>query len=108
MSYVQLSEGGFPGGLPPLLVVPVPWSPSPIWIWLENYLHLHLQHHELQAVGCGGFYTNLNACDKRPAACDRWGSCYRQLEPPQTEPAQVDTLACACICLRMHMSARAC
>ena len=43
MSYVQLSGGGFPGGLPPWLVVPVFRScQSPIWIWLVNYLHLHL------------------------------------------------------------------
>ena len=31
------------GGLPPWLVVPVLRScQSPIWIWLVNYLHLHL------------------------------------------------------------------
>ena len=31
--------------LPPWLVVPVLRScQSPIWIWLVNYLHLHLQH----------------------------------------------------------------
>ena len=37
------APGGFPGGLPPWLVVPVLRScQSPIWIWLVNYLHLHL------------------------------------------------------------------
>ena len=42
MSYVQLSDGGLPGGLPPWLVVPVLRScQSPIRIWLVNYLQLH-------------------------------------------------------------------
>ena len=41
MSYVQLSERGFPGGLLPRLVVPVLQScQSRIWTWLVNYLHL--------------------------------------------------------------------
>ena len=46
MSYVRLSEGGFPGGFPPWLVVPVLrscQSPIRIWLWLVDYLHLHLQ-----------------------------------------------------------------
>ena len=43
MSYVQLSEGGFQV-VYPLGLVPVLRScQSPIWIWLVNYLHLHLQ-----------------------------------------------------------------
>ena len=45
MSCVQLSGGGFPGGLPPWLVVPVIRScQSPTWIWLVNHLHVHLHH----------------------------------------------------------------
>ena len=44
MSCVQLSEGGFqvvyPLGLWPRSSGVVK---SPIWIWLGNYLHLHLQ-----------------------------------------------------------------
>ena len=43
MSCVQLSEGGFAGGLPPWLVVPViRRCQIPIWIWLVNYLHLQV------------------------------------------------------------------
>ena len=39
---------GFPGGLPPWLVVPVLRScQSLIWIWLVNYLHLHLLLHSM-------------------------------------------------------------
>ena len=46
MSCVQLSEGEFPSGLPPWLLVPVIRScQSPTWIWLVNYLHLHLHVH---------------------------------------------------------------
>ena len=42
MSYLQLSEGGFQVVYPS---VPVLRScQSPIWIWLENNLHLHQRH----------------------------------------------------------------
>ena len=42
MSYMQLSEGGIPGVLPPGLVVQIPPSAQrPIRIWLVHLLHLH-------------------------------------------------------------------
>ena len=69
MSYVQLSEGGFPGGLPPRLVVPVLRScQSPIWIWLVNYLHLHLHLHawESESSNCSARWQP-HACDLPPA-----------------------------------------
>ena len=51
MSCVQLAEGGFPGGSPPWLVVPVLQSGQSPWIWLAykiNNLHLHFA-----AENCG-------------------------------------------------------
>ena len=54
MTYVQL-RGGFPGGVPPPLVVPV--LQSPIRIRLVNYFRVHL-HHEPQQMHTEG----LNAC----------------------------------------------
>ena len=43
MRYVQLFCGGFQGGLPPWLVIPVLWScQRPIQIWLVNNLDLHI------------------------------------------------------------------
>ena len=42
MSYVQLSEGGFQVVYPLGLWSRSSGVVSPIWIWLVNYLHLHL------------------------------------------------------------------
>ena len=40
-------QGGFPGGEPPWLVVPVVRTcQSPMWTWLVNYLHSHLHLHQ--------------------------------------------------------------
>ena len=62
MSCVQLSEGGFPGGLPPWLVVSVIRScSSPIWIWLVNYLHLHIWSGMRQAPDVPRLFTGQQA-----------------------------------------------
>ena len=60
MSYVQLSDGGFPGGLPPWLVVPVLRScQSPTWVWLVNYLHLNLHVRITGMHACQSNQTRL-------------------------------------------------